>query len=342
MSRARRAGAAATGGGPGDDAGRRRAARRLGGALALALGSAPLAARAEPPVVAEDLNVVRARQHFERGVQFFKDEAYDAAAAEFERANELAPSFRILYNLGLLYRVKNDYASGLRALQRCLRLGGAELTPARRSEVEGLVAELSQRVATVQVNVNVSGAEVSVDDVPVGLAPLGPLTLNPGRHKVGAARAGYATSARLLTLTARESARVDLDLVGDARPAAPAPPPPSPEAPGLSTPAIAAWGVTGSLAVALGVAGAASLSAAADLREARETLGTSPERLRERERRLDRWLLADDILLGAAAVGAGVAVYFTWLRPGPAAPVAGPASLRLGVRPGGLGLAGSF
>ena len=43
--------------------------------------------------------VSSARDHFMRGVELYQDEEYEAALAEFFRANEIAPHYGLLYNI---------------------------------------------------------------------------------------------------------------------------------------------------------------------------------------------------------------------------------------------------
>ena len=40
-----------------------------------------------------------ARERFQRGVDLYKEGSFDAALAEFNKAYELAPNFRVLYNM---------------------------------------------------------------------------------------------------------------------------------------------------------------------------------------------------------------------------------------------------
>src|SRR5262249_23789803 len=69
-------------------------------ACALAMPAAAL-----PPRIAwgADASAMdEARAHYSKGVQLYNEGSYDAALVELERANKLAPSYRILYSIGLV------------------------------------------------------------------------------------------------------------------------------------------------------------------------------------------------------------------------------------------------
>src|SRR4026208_2260108 len=44
-----------------------------------------------------------ARARYERGLKLYSDGAYDAARSEFERAYAIAPTYKVLYNIGLVH-----------------------------------------------------------------------------------------------------------------------------------------------------------------------------------------------------------------------------------------------
>src|SRR5258708_11228603 len=72
-------------------------------------------------------DIDEARKHYDKGLQLFNEEAYEAALAEFERAYQLAPTYKILYNTGKIYRARNDFVSALRDFERYLAEGKNEI-----------------------------------------------------------------------------------------------------------------------------------------------------------------------------------------------------------------------
>ena len=113
-----------------------------------------------------------AAEHFERGVQLFKEQAYRAAVVEFQRAYDLSPDYRLLYNLGRAKQQLQDYLGAARDYEAYLTRGGASVPAERRTQVEETLTTLSGRVGRMNVVVSQAGADVFVDDVKVGVAPL--------------------------------------------------------------------------------------------------------------------------------------------------------------------------
>lgn len=154
-----------------------------------------------------------AAERFKRGVQLQADGNLDAAVIEFERAYELAPAYQVLFNIAVVYRDKNDRASALRAFERFLSEGGVKVDAKRRKEVEGEISKLKDVVATVTVKVNVPGADIILDDYPLGKSPLAqPQLVNVGRHKIEAMKDGYKSDAQLFALAGRDERTIELNL----------------------------------------------------------------------------------------------------------------------------------
>ena len=96
--------------------------------LPICLQGAPALAQdaAEPaPEASEQRKEVEAR--YKRALELFNDGSYDAARLELKRAYELAPTYRILYNIALVNVELNDYAGALDAFERYLSEGSPRL-----------------------------------------------------------------------------------------------------------------------------------------------------------------------------------------------------------------------
>ncbi|MEO6420775.1 MAG: tetratricopeptide repeat protein [Polyangiaceae bacterium] len=270
-------------------------------------GAAPAAAN---PSTSTD-PVDRARVHYERGLQLFNEENYAAALFEFDRAYELAPSYKILYNMGRIQRQQNNYAAALRSYARYLREGGTAVPPERRAEVETEIGVLKPRVAAVTVVVNISGADVYADDTPVctatiesscfGKSPLqSPIIVNGGRHKITATKAGYAPATSLISVVGSDTIDVKLDLVSYAQPVA---------AP-RRIPWVG-WGTTGALAVGAGVFGYIALSSSSKLETARAQPNADPNNLDSRASKVRTFGVVSDVLTVSAVVVGVVSLYYT-------------------------------
>jgi hypothetical protein len=301
-----------------------------------------------------------ARSRYERGKQLYEEGAFDAALIEFQRAYELAPSYRILFNIGQVYRQQNDYAGALRAFERYLSEGGGEIDGKRREEIEKELSSLRGRVAKLTITTNVAGAEISIDDVSVGKAPLaGPITVNAGKRRVSASVHGRVPTTKVITLAGSDNTSVALELAdprapapvpsasstGSAAPAAsPAPvQPPPPPAEESSAPLVG-WVATGVLAVGAVVVGALAFKAAGDLKDERGRAGATRDDLDSARSKTKSTALVADILTGAAVVVGGISLYLTVSKPSKeqAARPFSPQVVRVGIGPGSLSLGGEF
>lgn len=190
---------------------------RVKATLALVVGSwfsNLLVARADAPAAAPPAaDVESARGHFQKGVRLYKERSFDAALAEFERAYELAPDYRILYNLGQVQMERHDYVAALERFREYLKRGGAALTAGRRAEVDSQLTDLAGLVASLTVVVEPEGADLVVDGVSVGTLPIRESVLvNAGVHNVAVRKAGYAPAQRTITVAGGDRQRLNISL----------------------------------------------------------------------------------------------------------------------------------
>lgn len=304
--------------------------------LAVVLASTALATTQTSSVHAADApnkaTSEAGRVHFQRGVALFKDADFRAALIEFKKAYEIAPNYRVEYNIGQTCLELQDYGCALSAFQKYLAEGGSDVPAARKKEVEKEVARLSSLVAHVRIVASKEGAEISVDDVVVGRGPLSaPLLVGAGRHKFSAQLAPFLPATKVVDVASGDDIEVKLDLA-DPQPAAvpvpvvvpaPAPAPtnerpapvkptPAPEAPsrvpfyiGLTSTAV----LTGAT-VAFGVV---SLGSKSSLDDKAGQVGVTPAEMSSARNKVETFTLVTDVV-GATAIVAGVVttvLYFT-------------------------------
>ena len=127
----------------------------------------------------------QARAQFEQGIDLFEAGKHEQAAIAFERAYELKPSYKILYNLGQAQNELGHYAAALKAYSRYLAEGGDEVDAERLGEVKGEIARLNNLVGILIVETGAQGAVVYVDDERQGKTPLrSPVFVDLGKHMV--------------------------------------------------------------------------------------------------------------------------------------------------------------
>jgi PEGA domain/Tetratricopeptide repeat len=298
---------------------------------------APREAIADGPSPAD---VEAARAYYRRGVELYEARRYAEALIELERAESLAPTYRLHYDMALVQRQLGDAAGALRSFRSYLEAGDV-LPAARRAEVERAIAELTARVASVTVTANVPGAEIAVDDHVEGTTPLATaLTLNPGSHRVRASKVGFRPETKTLEVVGGDRIDQPFSLeemtppaptpppTSTETPAAPpAPPPPSPappaEAPPLATsaeppssgerraPTWIGWAATGALAAGAVATGIAALAESRTLSSDVEDHPSAPDVIHSAHASTVGLAAASDILTGTAVVAAGITLYAT-------------------------------
>jgi hypothetical protein len=297
--------------------------RSIAAAAVLALFTLSQPAIAQKPDAPTKAQTDAATAHFKRGVELFEEQDYTGALIEFRRAYDTAPNYRVLYNIGNTCFQLTDYACALRSLEKYLADGGSEIQASRRADVERDLGKLRQRVAKVDIKTNVPGADISIDDAPVGKAPLPePVLVSAGRRKITATFERRTPVTKTVDVAGGDSLPVQLDFAAEepAPTASPAPtqtrtdsaPPPAPER--NRTLPIILWTGAGVAAVGATVTGIIALKASSDLKTKRETVDASPSDLTSTSSRAKTFALVTDIV-GVAAIGlTGAAIYFTFIK----------------------------
>jgi hypothetical protein len=302
----------------------------------------------KPPPTPEQ--VKEARVHFERGTALFKDFDFKLALIEYKRAYELAPNYKILYNIGQVSLQLNNYADAMRALERYLREGGKEIPAKRRQDVEHDIAGLKSRTAFITIKANVEGVTIEMDDNGLGAAPVNAALVDAGSHKIVASKEGYVTVTKSVTLAPGDESAVNLELspvpvtqekiverheyVLPPNLQFQQPPPPPPNYLWIG------WVGAGAFAVGGIVTGALALSAKSTLNS---DIGgpTSQQTLSNDATRARTFGIVSDVLVGAAVVTAGATLYFTLKKPSPKVK-GNNMDLKVGFSPGAVSVAASY
>ncbi len=283
--------------------------------------------------------------HYERGVAFAEDREYVAAMVEFKKAYALDPRYPVLFNIGQTANELKDYANALSSYELYLEQGGAEIDADRRAKVEGLIKEVKQKVATITIAINVDGAAVTVDDVEVGVTPLGkPVRMSAGRRKITITRSGYEPMTRVVEIAGTEEKTLTYELVsltgGGGGGGGVAGPPEVQHTPwpwiGLSA--------TVALGIGTGVMAGLTLSKHGDLEDALATAPTTKDAVDAVRDDAKTFALVTDVLLGVTILGAGLTGLAFGLDYGRSADGATeePATTVLVVGPGFAGVHGAF
>jgi PEGA domain len=323
--------------------------------FAVMLGATPAFAQAKPAPAVGDLD--EARQRFQRGVELYKEGSFDAALAEFNKAYELAPNYRVLFNLAQVQNERHDYVSALQDFQKYLDQGGTEISADRRDQVNKEITALKSRVAELTITADVDGAEVLVDGVSSGTLPLSePVLVSAGVRQLQVKKAGYETSTRTETIAGGDNARFDFKL--QAIPSASATPTVATTPPVFSqtdgsgptetadhSSNVPFWVTLASTTLLAGGAvtfGVLTNSANSRLDHELNSFPASQSGINDARSTLKRDALITDVLTGTAVVSGGFCVFFALHGPHGKSTQAAQTTLRVGPAGPGVRMLGTF
>ena len=283
------------------------------------------------PRAKEDADSAKAAARFQQGVELYREGSYEGALAEFRKAYQISPSYRVLYNIAQAQYALHDFVGAYRSLVQYLGEGGGEIAADRRAQVDEMSARLAERIAHLEISTNVTGADIRVDDVSVGTSPLpGPVPVNVGPRRVRAVKVGAPVAARMLTVAGKEHMRVDLHIdepvaasarvESGAAPRSPLPTTIAPtgalvlraEAPTAPSRAglMVSLSTTAVLAVATGVCGYLALGAQKDLKNQLNVYPNTKARIEDARTKSKNYGYVTDALGAATIISGGMALYF--------------------------------
>jgi tetratricopeptide (TPR) repeat protein len=154
-----------------------------------------------------------ASQRFQKGVKLFRERSFDAAFAEFMRAYEYSPDYRVLYNLAQVQAERGDYVSAVEYFRRYIKDGANLIDSARAADVRAEIAQLEGRIAKLKIVVTVDGAEVVVDGESYGTLPKEEIFVNSGIRRLIVRKSGFKPVEQRITLAGGEEKLVKIELV---------------------------------------------------------------------------------------------------------------------------------
>jgi tetratricopeptide (TPR) repeat protein len=167
-----------------------------------------------------------AHAHFDRGLAASNAQRLSEAADEFQKAYELWPDYKVLYNIGRVRVALGQPVEVVDAFEAYLTKGGAEITDERRDEVRKEIENQQARIAMITVQASAEGADLRLDGRLIGHSPLpGPIRVAAGKHTLEALLPDRPTQLRELELTGGAALVVVLTFPAPPALAAPAPPP---------------------------------------------------------------------------------------------------------------------
>lgn len=158
-------------------------------AILLALGTS-LQAAAQPspaPVTKESEEAVeKARQLFAEGSKDYQQKQYAKAYVSYVASWALKQHYATAANLADCEIHLGKYRDAAEHLAYAIRLGPKD-DAAQRKKLQAALDQMRSHIGTVTLTVDEEGAEVLVDEIVIGKAPLAdPVFANPGRHRIRA------------------------------------------------------------------------------------------------------------------------------------------------------------
>ena len=284
-----------------------------------------------------------AKAHLQSGAALYDENNFRGALVEFQKAYDLAPSYKILFNIGQVEMELQDYAGALKAYARYLKEGGPDVPADRGAQVNAEIERLKGRVGFLVVQTT-AGAQVLVDDVQVGYAPLpDPVPVAAGQHRVTVTISGRDPVNRVFDVAGKETVTAALAIEPGAAPTKPVATPiatPSETGPRSKTPVYAMWSVTGAFVIGAGVFAVIAHGDSNDLTNLRNSYPVTADQLASQRSTTVRDAAITDVLAGAAVISAGLAIYLTVKRMGHDETKEKPIALH--VSPTGFAVVGRF
>ncbi len=185
-------------------------------ALCLASGKPALA---QTPAAEGSLggDRARARQLFEKGGAAFDARRLEEARVALTESFEIHPSYDTAGLLGQTEIELGLYLKAARHLDFCLRHFPTGENLELLEQVKVGLSAVQNQIGTLQIQVNVAGAQVFVDDESVGTTPLQTkVFVQPGKHLVRASSTGKQSAERAVLVGRGAEEVVTLELAAEA------------------------------------------------------------------------------------------------------------------------------
>lgn len=184
--------------------------RRMALLLALAFAARESAALAADDPKGESAPLSASyKRHMANGVKLYNDGNFAAAIVEFEAAYAESPRASPLVNIALCHKSLFHYPKAIAALELALGKHANTMEPEDKAAAEHAIAEMRALLGTVKVELSPSHAVLLIDDEPLppGAADK-PISLGPGKHRIGARAEGYEDAEQTITVTSRDRDKV--------------------------------------------------------------------------------------------------------------------------------------
>lgn len=191
--------------------------RWLAALLALSMALTPARSGAQPapaeaaPTLAADAKKAEAKAHFDKALQLFEDEAWDAALAEFMQSRALFPTRAAIKDAAICLRKLHRFDEAVDMFELLLR-EFPHLPADERALALAQIQELSSYVGRLITQGAEPGSKLVVDGRDRGQAPAPPLRVAAGTHVLRVYREGFAPFEQQFSVAGARSTTVRVQL----------------------------------------------------------------------------------------------------------------------------------
>ncbi len=165
-----------------------------------------------PPPLGEALSG-ESKADYESGKVLFGDGDHANALVKFKSAYDKSKEPRLLWNMAACEKNLRHYSKALKLVRQYLAEGGDKLTEQDRKEGDELIKVMEPLTAKLRVNVNETGAEISLDEERVGTSPLEPTVVDIGTRRIRVQKAEFEEFVRDVPVGGAAEVAVDVNLV---------------------------------------------------------------------------------------------------------------------------------
>ncbi len=133
-----------------------------------------------------------AKKFFKEGVSYFESGKHAQALEAFQKSYKFRPLWAIRFNLGLCFKELGMYTRAKHEFHLFLKEGGSEVKSSMKKQIEQELAQLAGTIGIMEIEIDVKGAQVSMDGKSIGKSPLErKVEIDPGSHILSISKKGY-------------------------------------------------------------------------------------------------------------------------------------------------------
>lgn len=170
-------------------------------------------AKRDAPKSLSQTLVGAAKADFEAAKLLANDGDFAGALIKFQSAYDTSKDPRVLWNVAFCQKNLRHYSKVTTILKRYVAEGGALLSPTDRKDAQDLIAMIEPFTTRATFRVNQEGAQIFIDDEPVGTSPLAaPIVLDIGERRLRATKDGFTTFEKSFLVAGGPELTIDVAL----------------------------------------------------------------------------------------------------------------------------------